>query len=334
MLKSASSVCLVWIKIHFVLEGYTVKVAKFIEDYFWLFLVASIVLGLLFPEYGKNLIFLNIPMLAFILFLAYLKIDASLITRYIRNPGFLSYVLLVYLIILPVIVYFFFTFINPQLALPLLVLASMPPGISSPALTDLVKGNTPLSAVLTFCGSIISPFTVYLLLRFLVGKSLHIDLASIFETLLFISVVPLVCAQFIRRAHRRSIQIIDRVKGYFGSITILCLFLFGYIIIANQAAAILRDPFKAIGDVVWLYVVFIFFHVVGWLVGFWRNREDKIALSVSKAYMNSGLAQSLAISFFSPQIALVMILADVPWNTMLGIFKYCLRYAGPKQKGS
>lgn len=100
-----------------------------------------------------------------------------------------------------------------------------------------------------------------------------------------------------------------------------------YAVISVQSEAILQNPLGIIGDLFWIYLLFILFHIVGYVSAFWRKKEDKIALSVTKTYMNNALAIVIALQFFSPQVALIMVISEIPWGTTLGIFKYFLRFS-------
>jgi hypothetical protein len=42
--------------------------------------------------------------------------------------------------------------------------------------------------------------------------------------------------------------------------------------------------------------------------------------------MNNALAISIAVTFFNPKIALLMVLSEIPFGTTLGIFRYLQKY--------
>lgn len=299
------------------------KLLLSLENNFWIAFILSIILGLIFPFFGAFFNPFVFVLLMLMLFLAYLKVDIFDTFTHIKNPFFLFYILLLYLIISPAIVYLLFQFINPQLATAFLLLTAVPPGIAVPALTDIVKGNTLLAIVICFVGYIIAPFTIIFLFHFLTGKTIQIDIVGLFKTLLLISFVPLIVAQIARRFF---IQVIEKTKKGYGGISILCMSFLGYTVIAVQANTILSHPFAIIVDLFWLYILFVFLLIVGYVTAFWRNKKDKTALSVAKGYMNNSLAIVLALAFFNPQVALIAVLSAIPWGTTLGIFKFALRY--------
>lgn len=298
------------------------KLIKFIEEKFWLPFIFALVIGLVLPSFGKSLNFLIIPFLMVILFLTYLKTDFMEIISHIKKPFFLMYVLFMFLIVIPAIVFSIFKLINPELAVGFLLLSSMPVSVASPVLTNIIKGNTSLSIIVSLLSFLIAPFTVLLLYSLLTQEILPIDLGSLSKTMLLYILVPFLSAQIIKKTIPK---IIKATESYYNFISILIVCFLIYIGIAAQPNAILHNPINTFLDVFWLYALFIFLQIAGYLTAFWRNKEDKIALSISKTYMNNSLALGLALAFFPPKIVLIMVLSEIPWNTTLAPFNYFLK---------
>ena len=53
------------------------------------------------------------------------------------------------MIIIPAVLYEIFHFLAPDIAISILLLCAMPPGVAAPALTDIAKGNTSLSLAIS-----------------------------------------------------------------------------------------------------------------------------------------------------------------------------------------
>jgi len=75
-----------------------------------------------------------------------------------------------------------------------------------------------------------------------------------------------------------------------------------------------------------LYLVFILLHLLGFLMGYSQDLEGKIATTIGAAYMNNGLAIVLAAVYFEPSILFLMVLSELPWNTLLIPFKRVIKY--------
>ena len=72
--------------------------------------------------------------------------------------------------------------------------------------------------------------------------------------------------------------------------------------------------------------MFILLHLIGYLICYRENKEDKIAFSVTAAYMNNGMAIVLASAYFGPEILILMVLSEIPWNTLIAPFKRIIRH--------
>ncbi len=180
-----------------------------------------------------------------------------------------------------------------------------------------------LSMAISISSYIFSPFTIPLLFFVLTQKQIHVDIKNLFLTLMIVNFLPLIASQIVRRFGN---SLISKTKDYYTSVNIFLVSFMVYIVVAVQAKTILANPLNALMQIFWMYVLFIGLYIVGYYTGYWRTKKDKISLAVSKTYMNNALAIGLAAAFFSPQVALFMVLSEVPWTTSQGIFKYITKY--------
>lgn len=300
-----------------------IKIIKVLEDKFWIPISFSLLIGLAFPTFGKGLNSFVIPILMLNFFLACLKINVIDVIEHIKRPKFIIYILVVYLLFLPVVFYYVFHFLNPEIAVGMLLLASMPTGVSAVVLTDIFEGDTSLSMAVSILAYLFSPFTISILFFILTQKQIHLDLLGLFKTLLLINFIPLFLAQIIVKINKK---IVEKTQSYYSFVSIFLISFMVYILIAIQSDKILHNAVGTFIDVLWIYALFIALFILGYFSGFWRKKEEKIALAVSKTYMNNALAAGIAVTFFSPQIALLMVLSEVPWATTLGLFKYMTKH--------
>jgi predicted Na+-dependent transporter len=110
------------------------------------------------------------------------------------------------------------------------------------------------------------------------------------------------------------------------SANVFLLFLFVYFAISSQRNLMLDHPLSLLWNTAILYLVFVLLHVAGYIIRYKDNKENKIALAVTSAYMNNGLAIVLASTYFGPDILILMVLSEIPWNTLLAPFKRMLMY--------
>jgi len=299
------------------------KISQFIEKYFWIFLIAGILLGLWQPVVFTAPKYLPKILLGMMLFFVFLKIDVLEVIENLRDYKLMIFIALVYMIIIPVLFFLFVNIFDRQLALGILLLTAMPAGVSTPALTDILKGNISLAMSITIVTQLIAPFTVPFLFWIIGTKGLDINKLQLFRDIAIMVFSPLIVAQFIKHFFPAAIK---RSQHLFTSANVLLLLIFVYIAISLQRNIILENPVSLIWKTVILYLVFIILHAIGYIMGYKESKENKIAMSVTAAYMNNGLAIVLASTYFGPGILVLMVLSEIPWNTLLAPFKRIVRH--------
>ena len=299
------------------------KISQFIEKYFWIFLIAGILLGLWQPVVFTAPKYLPKILLGMMLFFVFLKIDVLEVIENLRDYKLMIFIALVYMIIIPVLFFLFVNIFDRQLALGILLLTAMPAGVSTPALTDILKGNISLAMSITIVTQLIAPFTVPFLFWIIGTKGLDINKLQLFRDIAIMVFSPLIVAQFIKHFFPAAIK---RSQHLFTSANVLLLLIFVYIAISLQRNIILENPVSLVWKTVILYLVFIILHAIGYIMGYKESKENKIAMSVTAAYMNNGLAIVLASTYFGPGILVLMVLSEIPWNTLLAPFKRIVRH--------
>jgi len=294
------------------------RIIKLIETHFWIVLLAGIVLGLWPP------VEINAPpvvpklLLGMMLFMAFLKIDALEVIENMKNFRLMSWVTFVYMLAVPLVFYFIAVIFDQEFAIAMLLLTAMPAGVSTPVLTDIAKGNIPLSMSLAIVTQLAAPFSVPLLLWLLNINSVNINELLILKDIAILVFVPMILSQLVKKFLPGGVE---RAQKFFTSFNVLILFSFIFITISSQRGIILGNPAGVVWKLAVLYLVFIILHVIGYMAVPRESRENRIAVAIGSAYMNNGLAIVLAVSYFSPSILILMVLSEFPWSTLLAPFK-------------
>jgi bile acid:Na+ symporter, BASS family len=303
------------------------EISRLIEKHFWLILIAGILLGLWSPVPFRAPSFLPKLLLGMMLFLAFLKIDAIEVIENIRNFRLMIYIASIFMLVIPLVFYFSTLIFDADLAVGILLLTAMPAGVASPVMTDLAKGNISLSMSIVIATQFLAPFTVPLLFWVLDINSLSINKLLILKDIAILVFLPFIISQSVKRYFPRAIA---KTQHLFTSANVFLLFAFVYIAISSQRNVILDNPASLIWKIAILYLVFILLHIIGYLICIKQKKENRIAVSVGAAYMNNGLAIVLAASYFKPEILVLMVLSELPWNTLLAPFKKVLLWNADK----
>ena len=201
-----------------------------------------------------------------------------------------------------------------ELALGVLLLTAMPAGTSAPVLVDILKGNATLAMSLTILTSLLAPFTIPLLFQLLIEDEIVLNHWSLFWDAASMIFIPMIVSIIIKPLFPRFIK---KALPSFTAINIIVLFVIVITSFGSQRTIIMADPLALIWDLLWIYLVFLLLHIVGYLLAIHLSREEKIAVITERAYMNNGLAIVLAANFFPPYILILMVIAEIPWSTML-----------------
>ncbi|MDD2474295.1 MAG: bile acid:sodium symporter [Dysgonamonadaceae bacterium] len=299
------------------------KLSLFIEKYFWVFFIAGLLMGLIIPVYNDNLMSLLKPLLMVMLFLVFLKTDVAQIFTKIRNYKQMTFLSLSFMLVIPLLLFFVINLFDQTLAIGVLLLTAMPAAVASPALTDIVKGNIALSTSIVIITSLIAPLTVPFLFWLIQFEGLSVNPLWLFKDLAIVIIIPVIASQLIKKyAH----NIIVKNDHVITSVNVIILSFMVYIAMASQREVILSDFTGILWHTFLLYIVSILLHFIGYFMGFKEDNKGKIAITIASAYKNNGMAIVLAALYFEPAILILMVLSELPWNTLLIPYRKFIQY--------
>lgn len=310
--------------VHVSVIGKHMKLASFIGRLFtsYLFVVsAALAVGLLFADRIAVLTQFTTFFLQAIFFLSSLKMETRKILKDMRDVGLVIVVNAFMLIILPIAVFFVAKTVAPSLAVPLLLLAAMPSGMTTPLLAEVVGGRQSLALVLTVSSSLLAPLTIPLVIDIFASTAVDVDVYGMFVKLVLVIVVPFVIAQMFRALLFRQIAATQSAYKPL-SIGILGLLIAGAV--AKQATVILGNlNGTMLAQLGALSLFLIALLAGGYFLAHRKSRTDRLTVAVSVTFMNFTLAIYLADAFFAdPNVLLASVLVIFPWVLLLIPFKY------------
>ena len=185
--------------------------------------------------------------------------------------------------------------LDEALALGVVLVGCCPGGTASNVITYLAKGDLALSVGMTGVSTLLAPFLTPLLTWALAGKSVNVDVASMFLSILWVVILPVVTGIVVKWLWPRFTEKATDYLPAFSSIAIA--FIVAIIIAANA------DKLLAGGLVIVLVVML--HNVCGLGLGYMIGRllglaePKKRAISIEVGMQNSGLASSLATLHFA-----------------------------------
>lgn len=301
-----------------------------LDDLPFLGLAAALAAGLFFPEWFASVHGLTVFFLQFIFFVSGLRIDLRSILTEFRDAKLLFAVGFLRLIAFPVFVAGLSTIFFPELLAPLVLLSAMPAGMTSPLFVDMIRGNVPLSLFVTAGTSLLSVFSLPLILSFLGSGAAAFEPSVIFRTLLTVMVLPLFISQLVRYfSYGKHLIHTSQSVARVGSIMALWFLIAS--IASKHSAEVLSGLMSDASVKAFLLMsgLLILFHIACYFACFWRSRTDRLTVTLSLSYMNFTLAIFLAEAVFrDPAAVMVVILSMLPWNIGLILFQWLVRRNG------
>ena len=185
--------------------------------------------------------------------------------------------------------------LDEALALGVVLVGCCPGGTASNVITYLAKGDLALSVGMTGVSTLLAPFLTPLLTWGLAGKSIHVDVASMFLSIFCVVILPIVIGLLVKWLWPKFTEQATDYLPAFSSVAIA--FIVAIIIAANA------DKLLAGGL---LIVAVVMLHNIcglslGYLIGRLLRLSDpkKRAISIEVGMQNSGLASSLATIHFA-----------------------------------
>ena len=185
--------------------------------------------------------------------------------------------------------------LDEALALGVVLVGCCPGGTASNVITYLAKGDLALSVGMTGVSTLLAPLLTPLLTWALAGKSVDVDVASMFLSILWVVIVPIIAGLLVKRLWPRFTE---QATDYLPAFSSLAIAFIVAIIIAANAEQLLT------GGLVIVLVVMLhnvcglgLGYVIGQLLGL--ASPKKKAISIEVGMQNSGLASSLATIHFA-----------------------------------
>lgn len=185
--------------------------------------------------------------------------------------------------------------LSPELTVGVILVGTCPGGTSSNVMTYLSKGDVPLSVGITAVSTVLAPLMTPLLTYLYAGKTVDVNMLSMFLSIIQVVIVPIVLGfvinHFFSRFAERAVDFLPLVS------TLAIVAIVGAVVSANAA--------KLLGCGMLVLCVVVLHNVLGYVLGYAAARMLRMsttkcrAVSIEVGMQNSGLATSLATVHFA-----------------------------------
>ena len=185
--------------------------------------------------------------------------------------------------------------LDEALALGVILVGCCPGGTASNVITYLAKGDLALSVGMTGVSTVLAPLLTPLLTWLLAGESIHVDVAGMLLSILWVVILPIVLGLVIKSLWPKFTE---KAMDYLPAFSSVAIAFTVSIVISANASKLLASGMLII-IVVMLHNLFGL--GLGYLIGrlFGMSEPKKRAVSIEVGMQNSGLASSLATLHFA-----------------------------------
>ncbi|WP_129662300.1 bile acid:sodium symporter family protein [Rothia uropygialis] len=201
----------------------------------------------------------------------------------------------------------------PALAVGVILVGCCPGGTASNVVSYLAKGDVALSVAMTSISTLIAPFLTPLLAIWLAGERMNVSGSDMMLSILGVVLIPVVLGLLVRWLVP---GVVLRVTPVLPWVSVAAISVIVAIVVAGSAEAIVSA-----GLLVLLAV--ILHNGLGYLLGYGAATLFRVPISARRTtaievgMQNSGLATSLARTYFTPEAALPGAVFSV-WHNVSG----------------
>ncbi len=299
--------------------GLAVPQIKQMSFTIWVF--AAVAVGMYYPQYFHqigNFKFtgLIVPLIQLIMFSMGTEMSLKNFEGVVKTPKAVVIGLVSHFTIMPLVGFTLaksFGF-PPEIAAGVILMGSVPSGVTSNVLAFIAKANMPLSVTIAAISTLVAPVMTPFLMKILAGQYVEIDFVKMMLHVVKIIIVPIVLGLIVNKIIRNGVKWLQTIMP----IISMCGVLMMLIVIVSSG----RDSLLKIGPL--LFIASIIHHTTGYLLGYWSGRLMRLderscrTISLEVGMQNGGLAAGIALQM--GKIATVGLAAAiaVPWMTISG----------------
>lgn len=288
---------------------------------FTIWVLAAVSVGFFYPQYFQEIGDFKftgfiVPLIQLIMFTMGTEMSLKDFEGVIKTPKAVLIGLVSHFTIMPLVGFTLaksFGF-PPEIAAGVILMGSVPSGVTSNVLAFIAKANMPLSVTIAAISTLLAPFLTPLLMKLLAGQYVAIDLQAMMLHVAEIIILPIILGLLVNRFLRNGVK---RLQFMLPKISMLGVLMMMIVIVSSG-----RDSLLEIGPL--LFLSAMIHHTIGYLLGYWSGRFMGLdeascrTISLEVGMQNGGLASGIALQMGKiATVGLASVIA-VPWMTISG----------------
>jgi BASS family bile acid:Na+ symporter len=276
--------------------------------------ILSMLGGIFIPVLGDPFEPLLVYFMIIFLYLSFLRVDLITIIRSIMDVELIAILLPVKLLAIPLCLYYLTKLFSPSYALPVLLLSGISTGVVAPFISNILAANTSLVVSMVVLSSLLVPFTLPPLVKYLVKEEMEISLLGMVRLLALIVFIPIGAREISKRYMPRLIEWGEKVQ-YPVSLGLIACTMLG--VFGKYSAFFFREPGQIFIAIALAFLLSALYMAIGSILLRGRSREDQLAGGISMAFLNNILVLVFSSHFFGPTAATLAAMYILPFFAMI-----------------
>lgn len=203
------------------------------------------------------------------------------------------------------------------IAVGLILVGCCPGGVSSNIMSFLCKGDVAFSVGMTTVSTLLAPLTTPLLMYYLAGEMIEVDVGGMFRSVLIVTLIPVTLGFLINRFFGSRAGYAETMKIMPGVAVIALACIVGGVTAVHGA------KFASCG--IWVFVAVLLHNALGYVLGYASgvaarfSKAKKRTVAIEVGMQNAGLATVLAARHFPacPEASIAAAVSCV-WHSISG----------------
>lgn len=274
-------------------------------------LFGSMLGGILLPGFGSFFQPYPMVLLMFLLFLSLLSVRIDAIRHTVRESLLRILLLtLIKMVILPIAIYSLFRAVYPSYAIAALLLSGVSTGVLAPFISNLLKGNNALALVMVVITSPLLPFTLPVLVKLLVSRSIEISLLAMVRMLFMVIFVPIFLVELLRRLWP---ALLKRMMSVQFPASLFAIALINLGVFSRYADFFHQKPSTILISIFVAIFLCAAFLMVALSIQWKQPLENQMAAVASLGNVNNILVIVFSAQFFGPPEPTVAAMYQIPF---------------------
>lgn len=288
---------------------------------FTIWVIAAVSVGFFYPQYFQEIGDFKftgfiVPLIQLIMFTMGTEMSMKDFEGVIKTPkavliGLISHFTIMPLVGVTLAKCFGFP---PEIAAGVILMGSVPSGVTSNVLAFIAKANMPLSVTIAAISTLAAPIMTPFLMKLLAGQYVAIDLQAMMLHVAEIIILPIILGLLVNKFLRNSVK---KIQFMLPKLSMLGVLMMMIVVVSSG-----RDSILEIGPL--LFLSAMIHHTIGYLLGYWSGRFMGLdeascrTISLEVGMQNGGLASGIALQMGKiATVGLASVIA-VPWMTISG----------------